>query len=239
MTEMLERPRVDHEKSSPAPFVAKILSEQEVRDVQRERTRYLKERGLIEEADLDEEGLIVDHYKERSVWMGVYGRQENELKLEAAGRLILPEDSLDTLQVKADAIIEPNVQALRHLKDIPLEQVAEVGSLIQLGEDPRANLSLYAGLRYISLNMGIKSWVCGLRQRNSSRFSKTFGPAIERLGKEVAIEGAHDTLIPYLLDLTDGVKRIREQVNKGGGEIFTRRTQTLFVEALDSLITTQ
>jgi hypothetical protein len=236
MTETLDRPRIEYENpQAEQPFTVKMLDEQEVEKVRKARTSYLKEHNLIGENDLDAEGLLIDHYKDRSAWMGVYSKQDEELRLVAAGRLILPQGSLDTLQVKMDNIVQPDQRVVDRLKNIPVEQIAEVGSLIQLGEDPRANLSLYAGLRHLSLGMGIKKWICGLRQRNSSRFSKTFEPAIERLGDEVIIQGAHDTLIPYLLDLTEGVEQIRERVIRGEGDLFTRRTQALFIDALDSL----
>ncbi len=232
MTGLLELPpQRDPELPKKSGLSSHELQPEEIADFQKLRTEYLLERGLIKSEDLID-GVIPDHFPDRSVWVGVEDADRH--MLEAAGRIILTDGkSVDSLQMRLDDITNPDQELIEALRQHDPNQVGEVASLLRVGDNPRAVLHVYAGLKHVSDVHHIRYWVFGLRHKNVAGFKKVFGEALYPLGDSVEIEGAQDVLVPYLIDIGDGVKMLKESLDTDL-DVFTRKMREAFVEALNA-----
>jgi len=233
MTSVLERPALnDYEPPKKAVrFVGYELTPSEIADMQEKRQGYLEKRGLIDQAALDERGRMVDHFQDRSIWIGV--KKPGSSEVEAGGRIILTDgETVDSLQMPLDKIVNPDKEAIAHIRDNPPAQIGEVASLLEF-DDPQAALHLYAALKHASTERGVKYWLFGLRARSEKGFNKVLGPALHKIGDSVEIEGATEDLKPYLISIGQGVEAIRESLKDENLDRFTRMTRQLFIDALD------
>lgn len=232
MTSLLELPGQSPEVPRKMRLVGHELSPGEVADFQKKRTQYLIERELIKGEDLVD-GVIPDHFPDRSIWIGVDDPDRHTQ--EAAGRIILSDGkSVDSLQMRLDDIKDPDLELIEAVRKHDPGAIGEVASLLQVGENPLSVLHVYAGLKHVSDIQGIRYWVFGLRHRNVATFKRVFGNALHPLGDSVEIEGAQESLAPYLINIDEGVKDLRESLVGGKLDRFTHKMREAFIEALDA-----
>lgn len=231
MTGLLELPNQSPEVPRKMRLVGHELSTNEIADFQKKRTHYLLERNLIRPDDL-QDGLMPDHFSDRSIWIGV--DDPDRCTQEAAGRIILTDGkSVDSLQMRLDNIKNPDLELIEAIRKHDPRAIGEVASLLQVGENPLSVLHVYAGLKHVSDMQGIRYWVFGLRRRNEATFKRVFGNALHTLGDSVEIDGAQEDLAPYLINIDEGVRDLRESLN-GELDRFTQKMRETFIEALDA-----
>ena len=223
-----------HEFEKDRGIYAFELNAREIEAVQVARQQYLMVRGLLDDSAMPPDKPLEDEFGDRSVWLGVGTPQDHSH--ESTGRIILPtHGDILSLQMSLHNIREPDQELVQYLLDRPAHDVAEVASMLQIGDNPWANLYLDAALHNASRARGINFWLFGLRARNKRFFEKVFGPALHSLGKGVSIKGAKEELVPYLIDLGPGVARIRHSLDHGVEDRFTKRTRQTLIEAIDTI----
>lgn len=234
MTEIpLQRPDF-HERDAQQSFGAFELNRSQVAEVQSIRHEYLAERDLLDESAMQSDGFTTDVYADRSIWLAI--RTLDNESLQSAGRIILPENNdILSLQMSLMNIRNPDKELVGHILAQQSNTVAEVASMLQVGNDPWANLRLYGALHNASLDRGIRYWLFGLRHRSQEKFEKVLGPALTPLGDGVTIKGAKEELLPYLIDLGPGVAEIRQSLDDENLDRFTRLTRKVLIDSIDSL----
>lgn len=191
------------------------IQESEQLTAQKLHTRIYLENGYINESQLDDNGLFVDEYTDRSKYFYI----KNEAKETACRYIVADEkEGLRSLPTIKNFNIDYNklagVAHVNDLSDLDPCDVIEVSGLVSDIDKKGLNSEafdttkqIYTKLLRESLDRGYKLWVMNVDERLEKYFSLVLGRnSVVRLGEPHEYIG--DPTIPIALNPQDVVKNI-------------------------------
>jgi hypothetical protein len=197
------------------PYHAKVLEGEEIQDARRMLARVYADKGVVGPDDLADNGTLnsdKDPYWPHSVYYGVYD-QNDPTRLLIASRIVLAtEGGIDeSLQMHFDDI-DPKVAAELRARDAAT--IGEFAAYVKAeGLDPIesrvVSLFLIREMARDSLEHGVTTWVCGMRDEIRSKYKRLFGPALQRCGDRVRLGSFNSAaFVPHTIEIEQGLERM-------------------------------
>lgn len=163
--------------------------------------------GVVDESQLNDDGTLIDHYKDQSVVFNVSKTGEDsrdEDDFMTGARLIFPtlEDGLYSLQARIDDI-DPyeKMQLMQRYEQDP-GSIAELATHYLNGEaSPYALIALYRGMAQFSKENGVHTWVIALRPNRVEEYTRFMQGAMHQTGEEVHVSDMKKTFVPFVIDV--------------------------------------
>ncbi len=167
---------------------------------------YLQD-GVVDSSHLNEDGTLIDHYKDQSVVFDVSKTGEdsrNEEDFMTGARLIFPtpEGGLYSLQAHVDDV-DPYEKAL-----LVERQQQDPGSIAELAThylnseaSPYALIALYRSMVQYSKEKGVHQWMIALRPTRVEEYTRFMQGAMHQIGEKVHVSDMKKTFVPFVIDV--------------------------------------